>query len=297
MVKIQYKQKKESLFRECRPDIIRITPIEFTDGVVFKPHTHEFPEITFIIDGKSEQIINGKKYSVKKGNIVILNKGDLHEEHSDKEEPLKQCSCMLDNVFLKDLEDNKIIARDVCPIIDCSKYYSEIIDIFKECYYDEISENTYRYEMAKLNIEKIFYYIYREIDKPAQEEEIKSRLADTVKEYIDKHYNEEISLEELSNIFFVSSYHIVHEMKKIFGMSPINYLISRRIGEAQRMLLHSHKTVSEISMIVGYENVNYFNKIFTKKTGIAPGKFREMYVSKGNGNDMNSTLEDLKNLK
>ena len=114
---------------------------------------------------------------------------------------------------------------------------------------------------------------------PESSIENESELSMQIKEYLDENYNKVVSLDQLSSHFHVSSYHIVHEMKREMGISPINYIIKRRIGEAQRLLLYSKMTIPQISEMVGYENISYFNRLFYKKAGYTPAKFRELYMA------------------
>lgn len=109
-------------------------------------------------------------------------------------------------------------------------------------------------------------------------------LSAQIKDYIDKNYHKNITLESLSEQFFVSANHISHEMKKDLNVSPINYLIDRRIGEAQRYLVFTNKSINEISELVGYDNPSYFNRLFQKKTGVTAARFRQ--DSKNNENIM-----------
>lgn len=103
-------------------------------------------------------------------------------------------------------------------------------------------------------------------------------LSQNVKQYIDENFKEEITLAKLSEVFHMSTYHISHEMRKDIGVSPINYLISRRIGEAQRLLLSSNLTIAEIAYLVGYANTSYFMNLFHKRVGLTPTRFKEIYV-------------------
>lgn len=68
---------------------------------------------------------------------------------------------------------------------------------------------------------------------------------------------------------------------KQFGISPKQYILQKRIGSAARMLVETDKTVKEIAFEFGYDNEMYFNRIFHKITGSAPGKYRKNFRSQG----------------
>ena len=264
------------MFRKGVPDIVNILFNEFPEGVSYNLHVHRLPEILFLLGGRSEYQIDHKNYTVNKGQIVVLNKQTLHSEFSTPENPVKVITCVLDNVAIAGLPDNCIIPEDVCPVLDCDGYWEDIKDIFHELYRDNLKKEEFGYEVARLNVVKLLYYIHRLLHKVPTESQLNvSELTMMIKKYIDENYNKEITLELLSEQFFVSSYHIVHAMKKELGLSPISYLINRRIGEAQRLLALSNYSINQIAEQVGYDNVNYFNRLFLKKTGYTPAKFRE----------------------
>ena len=92
--------------------------------------------------------------------------------------------------------------------------------------------------------------------------------------YIDQNYTEDISLGSIAAEFFISTDHLSHIFKSRFGVSPINYLINRRIIKAQTLLANTSESVNTISGIVGYDNVSYFSTLFRKVVGMTPANFR-----------------------
>ena len=68
-------------------------------------------------------------------------------------------------------------------------------------------------------------------------------------------------------------------------MSPVNYLIQRRVGEAQLLIVSTDKPFSQISKMVGYNNVDHFTNLFYKCTGMPPRTFRESYAMKTNNTE------------
>lgn len=276
MIKLKFESEGKNLFSKGYPDIVSILINEFPNGVSYNSHLHELPEILFLLDGCSEYRINHKKYTVHRGQIVVLNGQTLHSEFSTAENPVKVITCVLDHVKINGLPENHLIPDDANPVLDCEDMWDEIKDIFHEMYRENLSASEFGYEIVQLNVTKLLYLIHRRLHQETSEEpQSVSELTTMIKKYIDENYSQEITLEKLSEQFFVSPYHIVHAMKKELGLSPINYLINRRIGEAQRLLVLSDHSVNQIAEMVGYDNVNYFNRLFLKKTGYTPTKFRE----------------------
>ncbi len=95
-----------------------------------------------------------------------------------------------------------------------------------------------------------------------------------IKNYIDSHYSENITLDFLSNLTYVNKFHLVHLFTKEMGISPINYLINKRIDESKNLLSTTNYSIRDISSIVGFSNSSYFSQMFKKITGISPKDFR-----------------------
>ena len=97
---------------------------------------------------------------------------------------------------------------------------------------------------------------------------------DKVKLYIDKHYNEDLSLKYLGRLFFMSPEHLCRKFKDAYGISPLKYALELKISTAKNMLLHSEHSIKEISDQLGFSDVYAFSKSFKKSVGVPPGKYR-----------------------
>lgn len=95
-----------------------------------------------------------------------------------------------------------------------------------------------------------------------------------VLDYIDKHYRENIRLEDLASIMNISSMYFSNYFKKVFNISPKQYILNKRLTESQRLLLESRMSIKEIAFAVGFDNENYFSEFFSAKVGISALKFR-----------------------
>ena len=94
--------------------------------------------------------------------------------------------------------------------------------------------------------------------------------------YLNDHFCENLSLNDLADAFHISISHIIHIFNPLFGLSPIQYLIRRRIGEAQMLLRRTGQRASEIAAQVGIFNRNYFYRTFKRLTGLSPSQYRDM---------------------
>lgn len=96
-----------------------------------------------------------------------------------------------------------------------------------------------------------------------------------VKRYLDSNYSDHITLDLLANITHMNKYYLIHAFTKYTGMSPINYLKSRRLEESKTLLETTDMTVAGICNNVGFSSQAYFSQAFKKHTGISPNEYRK----------------------
>lgn len=137
----------------------------------------------------------------------------------------------------------------------CKENYAEML----EMYLRQIFIMLQRYFTDSLKTDNT--HVIEEIDKAAI--------------YFNEHYSEEISIEEYAqnNHFSVSWF--IRNFKHCTGFTPMQYILSKRIYNAEILLHDSTYNVTEIAEIVGYENPLYFSRIFKKVKGLSPSEYRK----------------------
>lgn len=98
-----------------------------------------------------------------------------------------------------------------------------------------------------------------------------------IKNHLDKNYSQKITLDELSEIFFINKYYLTRIFKKQFGVSINNYLLQIRITHAKQLLRFTEKTVEEIGIECGMGTLYYFSRMFKKVEGISPSEYRKKW--------------------
>lgn len=105
-------------------------------------------------------------------------------------------------------------------------------------------------------------------------EETRQTAVAEVKEYIEKHYNEVITRNQIENLVHLNSDYINREFKKATGYTLMEYIQFYRVKMAKHMLSKTDDTVAQICTKTGYDSPAYFSKIFKKRTGVTPLEFR-----------------------
>ena len=105
-----------------------------------------------------------------------------------------------------------------------------------------------------------------------------SPLSAEIISFISSHYTERITLNDISQATFYSAAYCENEFKKNTGKSIINYLIDVRVNAAKKLLAESSMSCARIAAAVGFEDANYFSRIFKKRTGYSPLKYRDFSI-------------------
>ena len=116
-------------------------------------------------------------------------------------------------------------------------------------------------------------------DKQIKEQE-DMECAKHIKIYLDEHYNESCSLDDMAEDLNMSTSYLAHTFKNTTGYSPGQYMIWRRIGEAQTLLITTRYPITQVSTMVGYDNTNYFSSLFKKLVEMRPKEYRDYWSGK-----------------
>lgn len=106
---------------------------------------------------------------------------------------------------------------------------------------------------------------------------LKRHSLHAIKAYLDEHYQEKITLDQLSEQFYINKFYLTHVFHEQFGTTILAYLDHVRVSHAKHLLRFSSMTVEEIGAAVGINESGYFNRVFKKVEGVTPGEYRKMW--------------------
>ncbi len=243
-------------------------------------HIHkDETELIYFSDGKADYQINLEVFHVQKGDLLIVNKGCIHSITSSQDQPISCWTCSMKDFELAN-ENPLFLSVNKKPFLNAGIHEQMIAEIFKELEYFSQSDAQYATTICNeltTSLATLYYHIY----KSAKKENIvkKANFAQDILFYINENYAQKITIHDLSHHFHISSDHISHTFKEVYGISPINYVIDRRISEAKWMLINTKDSLASISLQVGYENTTHFTNLFIKRVGYRPLEYREKFHS------------------
>lgn len=152
----------------------------------------------------------------------------------------------------------------------------EYQNIFRTMIYElQMCKDNYA-EMLEMYLRQIFIMLQRYFKSSAKVENFRIvEEIDKATEYFNEHYNENISIDEYAENNHVSISWFIRNFKQYTGSTPMQYILAKRIYNAEILLQNPAYNVTEISQIVGYDNPLYFSRIFKKAKGLSPSEYRK----------------------
>jgi len=247
-------------------------------------HKHEnMLEIILVRSGSGIYIVDEKRYPIQKGDIIICNCNVLHDEDPTQSKNLNTYCCTLIDVEIEGLDANCLIDKMACPVIHSNELFETIENLMGMIYFllasdMEKMEETCSY--LSVSLVTLLLQIIRktELDDAPQKKNITELLGIRIKQYINTHYDEPLTLQSISDAMCINPYYLAHVFKDTMGYSPMKYTMRRRIGEAQSLLITTKYSITQIANIVGYDNPNHLNILFNKYVGMPPSKYRNSYT-------------------
>ncbi|WP_244988955.1 AraC family transcriptional regulator [Robertmurraya siralis] len=222
------------------------------------------------LEGEARFSLNGVPYHINKNTIV----------HAGAEMDIE----------IKTFENNWTYVVIHYHLIDAegkfstfaNKHFSIEIDNMEEILavvQQLLSKNMNPDYFSQFELKVLFMNLLQSILNGARNSQYNFTVQQVTKilDYFHTHYEQEVSISEVADMFEIDRRRIAYLFEKITGLTPIQYLTRYRISKAKELLTISELTVSEISEAVGYQDNFYFSRVFKSLTGTSPSQYRKTH--------------------
>ena len=243
-------------------------------------HSHAgHVEISIIYSGTSEYLIGDRRQLIQPGDVIIYNAGVVHDELSSKDAQIGTYFFAVGNLDVPHLRPNALIEDDVNPVFHIREGFESIQALCEGMLSHFENPSVWSRYIVHFETQALLEIIWRVIyaDRKTQEQHPNYYLGRKIKEYIDAHYREPLSMKQISQALGMSESYLSHVFKDMIGCPPMQYALRKKIGEAQTLLITTDYTITKIARMVGFDAQSHFNKLFSKYVGIPPGQFRKNY--------------------
>lgn len=267
-------------------------------------HKHTFIELVYVISGNATHLVGDRTFPATKGDLFIINYNTPHAffESDDASEPFVVYdllftpkfldASLLDNVRFESINSSFLFyslfpAMQVGPDIHISgSSYNSFGDLFNKIYQEfTYRENGYL-DMIRAYVVELIIKIFRKMGAVSHPEIFnrQAQIVDTTLDYLRQNYQKQLSLDDLAAQVFLSKDYFARLFRETTGM-PISALLQQiRIDEACKLLAGTDTKIDDIAGECGFNDIQYFYRIFKKVTGMTPRQYRL--------NNANSDSED-----
>ena len=256
-----------------------------------EPHSHPFCEILFVVEGKGEVNHAGQVYPVKKGDIIIYNPYTIHAEQTSEDVGFELVFFGITNFQVSHLPFDCLIDKNASPVLRTGKDYEKFQFFFRSLVEEAYANGQYSEFMTKYWARLILIGILR-LANISEAKFVTNAYFTRIHQYLSTHFTEIESMDQICKELNVSKYYLSHVFKNYMGMPPIQYITSRRIAHAKKLLQETDMTATAIGEACGYKDHVLFFKAFKKLEGVTPTAFRK----RAGGPRMTTEEEHRKNL-
>lgn len=222
-------------------------------------HSHSGMELVFYNKADGTISINDKTYNFHDGCIAVTNAKTIHNENH-------KIPC--DIIFMSFDFDIFHIPNGV---YEPKNYF--ILEKIAQQIWKEQNTPQYAYQhLISAKIEELMILLVREINSYSFDEKIHDCML-----YLEENFTTDINIKELAEQHEISYENFRHKFKKLYGISPKSFIISKRLSKASDMLIESDLSCTEIAYATGFSDSALLSKLFKQYFHISPQQFRRIY--------------------
>ncbi len=250
----------------------------------YEIHDHSAIEILLTLEGMVTYTIEDKVYQVRKGEVLIIPQDTAHsltmEEGSSRYLYLFEPDAIM---TMRDIKSMAIYFNKPFHLRDGSDAHVRIRELLlraKDLYEKrELMWNTACYSCI-LRVYATLGQRYLSGIRPRTADNMRnmdSEVINAVMTYINNHYREELSLENVAGFAGFSRYYFSRSFKKQTGYSFKDYLCQKRLQVAMDLLIRTNRSMRDVAIESGFGSVATFNRVFREKKGCTPTQYRAIY--------------------
>lgn len=257
---------------------------------------HPELEIVFLLQGTARAFFSDLEtaYTLREKDILVVNSFEVWNFEPDRD--AVALSLMISPEFISnvtpELLKHRVNCRSFLYVEEKQSVFNglrqKLAKAFRETYKME-SGTTYSKSSAAAILEELGKYFLDE-HQPVEHSGVLEAMK-KVTRYMQQHYQEHLTLDELSKNIFLSKTYISRSFTKYLGISFTGYLELLRLSSAVRQL-EGHEALTQIAEKSGFPNVNAMISAFKRYLGTTPGEYRRIQKSKGKEKQEKESLEE-----
>lgn len=270
-----YLLEKHYTFK-LNPHLLYVGLLDKQKGWREEPHSHEFLELVFVLDGHGIVNVAGEEREIARGDILVYNAGAVHYEQSAPEDPMELRCIAYNRLKITDLPENWLLPPDYGFLFPSGGMYKTFCDCFENLIREFERKDRFYTEIVQNEARTLLMHLFRLINETGNIAPLlnKSYILELAVTYIDKHYADSLLLDDIAKACYTDKYYLSHLFSRVQGMSVGKYILQKRIEEAKRLLKETAMPVKEVAETAGFGDAGYFCRVFKRECGCTPLSYR-----------------------
>ena len=272
------KSAKKAMFPACLPEVHHYGVTIYDPRWARNFHqSFEQVELLYVLKGHLDLVLPDRRVHAGPGGVAFVPSGMAHRDEYNFDEGLEVFMV----VFHWDAEQ-EFFARAGCALPDNMEpsVRTEIQMILDRMRADDCGDSEADRLVANVRLLGVLTLILRAAEmqrsgsraaaQSTYRERKRGMLMRQARDYVEKHYAKPITLDGIARALNVSPFYLSHVFSEESDYSLFTYLTTLRMEKARTMLAEGRLNVSEVARTVGYEDSNYFSKVFRRHWGKSP---------------------------
>ncbi len=262
---------------QLKPRLLYVGHLSKDDKFVEEPHSHDFLEIILVSDGSGKVVIGDAEYAIHKGDVLVYNAGTTHFEQCNADDPMEAVFVAYDKLKITDLEPNCLLPPSYGCVFQSGELYGTLRMYFSLLIKEFEAQDRFYMEITQSISRTLMMYIFRLINCTQDAAVLldPSRIMDNAVSYIEGHFCEKITLDNLAEYCYTNKYHLSHLFTRTQGVSIGKYILDKRIALSKELLRDKSNSIEYIAEETGFHDPGYFCRVFKRETGKSPSVWRK----------------------
>lgn len=242
----------------------------------YMPQFHPHTEMIFVFSGRLKIHTNGRWENLQTGTIRVFLPGAIHSEcyHSPKKSyqmlwtTLTAQSVTFHITAYEPSRGYYLPSPRVAMQLPCAPVIARTAADGK-IVHNEIDRFHYQAQLMDCLCQSLRYMDNVSIKVPYHQE-----IVEQIRHHIDHNFACDLPLSRLGEIVHYSPCHLNVLFRKYIGMPIRQYILKKRLEQAEHLLLSTHMEIKQIAYAVGFQDPLYFSRLFRKHMGQSPVQFR-----------------------
>lgn len=251
--------------------------LESGNSTTIPDHVQTCQEISYVISGSGYFIQGTNRVRVAPGDLIINCKGTCHSIAADEQEALRFTYVAFN--FREDrFPDEQIMQCFKNPLQVVCRDQNDIYSFFRKGldeFYQDVMGSSLIVEACMLQIATwtCRYMTAAEHNPTYRSARSPSALIIAIENYVDSHISEPLTVVSIANALGYSNCYLSHQFREHTGKTLQEHIISCKIWHAKRLIALNRYSFNQIAGKLGYQNIQSFNRVFKKKTGMTPSAY------------------------